>query len=485
VWLKKECNKRGWHHRKSPIVWKELSMRGGRAVLLGGASGFWEYLKEYYDVTSYFSKEEKSMFLLDKIQIFAQEEKLQESELHVRRVCIIGAGHPMAHLLLMELLRIPELNLKDGIVISLCDAAEFQDMMKYLTKDASTIPASPGLACVRVVGDLKEAVSNSDLCIILQHADSERHGRGLMPWLFYNFHKMVYIADAMKAGAPHGCRVILAAVGEIPLCFNAHVIADIAKNLSVRNIVAVTADLALESLETLSREANIPRHTIGQPPVWGFIGVNHLVDLQKAYHVVEIFKPDADGTRKYPPGSTLCPGSRTVQVRNMAYLLQQSKCLHLKIQYRKLQTEEILGRSTYIAKVKATIDLVKHWYCGNDVCLSLGICSNGSFGLPHGIYFSQPVRLINGKWKPFFSYPLPDEVNCRLIDLIILPMHILKHFSLGDRFNAVWLYPIKISDLKQNSTEIRHRMLMSLRSELKSMASQQQILALTTGDKNI
>ena len=44
-------------------------MKGGRAVLLGGASGFWEYLKEYYDVMSYFNKQQKSELLLDKIQV--------------------------------------------------------------------------------------------------------------------------------------------------------------------------------------------------------------------------------------------------------------------------------------------------------------------------------------------------------------------------------------------------------------------------------
>ena len=84
-----------------------------------------------------------------------------------------------------------------------------------------------------------------------------------MPWLYYNFYKMMHIADALKASAPYRCRVVLAAAGEVPLCFNAHVIADIAKNLSLRNIVAVSADLALESLETLSRKANVPRNTIG------------------------------------------------------------------------------------------------------------------------------------------------------------------------------------------------------------------------------
>ena len=90
-----------------------------------------------------------------------------------------------------------------------------------------------------------------------------RNGQELLPWLSYNYHKMAYIADALKASASHKCRVVLAAAGEVPLCFNANVIADIAKNIPVHNIVAVAADLALESLETLAREASVPRSTVG------------------------------------------------------------------------------------------------------------------------------------------------------------------------------------------------------------------------------
>ena len=80
----------------------------------------------------------------------------------------------MTSLLLMELLRIPELLLKDGIVISLHDAVEFFEILKRLVKDVTAMPASPGMACVRVVMELKQALMNCDLCIVLQHADSER-----------------------------------------------------------------------------------------------------------------------------------------------------------------------------------------------------------------------------------------------------------------------------------------------------------------------
>jgi hypothetical protein len=99
------------------------------------------------------------------------------------------------------------------------------------------------------------------------------------------------------------------------------------------------------------------------------------------------------------------------------------------------------------------------------------------------MYFSQPCRLVEGRWKPFATHPLPDDVHCRLIDLIVLPMHILKYFSLGERCNAIWLLPITSAALKKYSSDERHKIPTALKSELRDMANQQKLLAMTTANK--
>ena len=44
-WLAEQCEKNGWKHEKSPIVWRELVERGGKGHLLGGFNDFCEYAK--------------------------------------------------------------------------------------------------------------------------------------------------------------------------------------------------------------------------------------------------------------------------------------------------------------------------------------------------------------------------------------------------------------------------------------------------------
>ncbi|XP_063093424.1 putative malate dehydrogenase 1B isoform X10 [Cavia porcellus] len=47
-WLKEVCEKNKWSHKKSPIVWRELLDRGGKALLLGGYNDFLEHAQHDY-----------------------------------------------------------------------------------------------------------------------------------------------------------------------------------------------------------------------------------------------------------------------------------------------------------------------------------------------------------------------------------------------------------------------------------------------------
>lgn len=42
-WLEATCNKNGWKHKDSPLVWRELVDQGGKGMLLGGFSEFLEH----------------------------------------------------------------------------------------------------------------------------------------------------------------------------------------------------------------------------------------------------------------------------------------------------------------------------------------------------------------------------------------------------------------------------------------------------------
>ncbi|XP_069688221.1 uncharacterized protein [Periplaneta americana] len=106
-------------------------------------------------------------------ELFLDQEK-REAQLvasHcVRRFCIVGAAHPMAVFLLLDILRL----FKDGVVVTLCDAREFKPILMQLAADTSAIPADPARKCVKVATGLRSALDDCDVCIVLQHADCER-----------------------------------------------------------------------------------------------------------------------------------------------------------------------------------------------------------------------------------------------------------------------------------------------------------------------
>ena len=45
TWLDTVCERNGWIHRKSPLVWRELIERGGKGAYIGGLNEFSEYAK--------------------------------------------------------------------------------------------------------------------------------------------------------------------------------------------------------------------------------------------------------------------------------------------------------------------------------------------------------------------------------------------------------------------------------------------------------
>ncbi|GLH03157.1 Malate dehydrogenase, partial [Gryllus bimaculatus] len=106
-WLWGECKKNDWSHTKSPLVWRELAMPGGKPVLIGGLSEFLEYCHEYYGLTAFLTPEEKQMLVDDNIKINEREmEEKARSQYKVRKILISGATLRILPVLLSELLNL-------------------------------------------------------------------------------------------------------------------------------------------------------------------------------------------------------------------------------------------------------------------------------------------------------------------------------------------------------------------------------------------
>jgi malate dehydrogenase len=59
------------------------------------------------------------------------------------------------------------------------------------------------------------------------------------------------------------------------------------------------------------------------------------------------------------------------------------------------------GKSSAASAASAAIDHMASWYFGTraDKFVSMGICSNGEYGVPAGLIFSFPVTIADGEWS--------------------------------------------------------------------------------------
>lgn len=69
--------------------------------------------------------------------------------------------------------------------------------------------------------------------------------------------------------------------------------------------------------------------------------------------------------------------------------------------------------SSAASAANATCDHVHDWFCGTPKgeIASMGVISNGEYGIPAGINFSFPVTCENGSWKIVTGLNIGDNYS--------------------------------------------------------------------------
>lgn len=143
---------------------------------------------------------------------------------------------------------------------------------------------------------------------------------------------MEQIAITINASASRNIRIIIPNVG--PACYNATILMNSVRNINKSNIVVTTSDLGLDITSIAAEIAQVPMKNMFCPPVWGFVGVNHLVDIRTTLHRYDSFEPYERYVKV--KNSTLIIGSLTPEVRTMEYLMYFDETLWTKVLQRKV-----------------------------------------------------------------------------------------------------------------------------------------------------
>lgn len=136
-------------------------------------------------------------------------------------------------------------------------------------------------------------------------------------WLHANKRVMENLSLMINASAKRDMYILLPNLG--PACYNATILSHTINNINKNNIVVATSDLGLEVAPVIAEIAEVSMRNMFCPPVWGFVGINHLVDVRTTVHKYNKFEP----YRRYTKvkNSTLSIGSLKPELRTMEYLL--------------------------------------------------------------------------------------------------------------------------------------------------------------------
>ncbi|KAG7207366.1 hypothetical protein KM043_009027 [Ampulex compressa] len=251
-----------------------------------------------------------------------------------------------------------------------------------------------GLYAANILENIPDGLQNCDILIYLDALVRE-DCESIDSWLNRNYKSMEKFSQYVNQYAPPHMKIIFCSSGAT--CFCVNVMHALVKNLPKANIVAVGSHYGLEIIYPFINAVDLDLTEFGCPPVWGFLGVNRYVDLSHMTQKHNVLRPN-------------------------------KKALKATAQYQ-------VGRMEHFQMCRAICDLLKLWFdkkseIGDEI-ISLGISSNGSFGIPEGLVFSQPVYLTVTEdntrvWLPFANFPLPDIPKELFENLIHTAMLITK-----------------------------------------------------------
>lgn len=155
-------------------------------------------------------------------------------------------------------------------------------------------------------------------------------------WLFENKKIMDKLSQSINASGSRHMYIVLPNLG--PACFNATYLRQIV-TITKDHIIVVTSDLGLEIMPIVEEIADVPRRNMFCPPVWGFVGINHLVDIRTTIQRYDIFQPYSRFTKVNQ--STLKIGSLTPTLRYMEYLMYFDESLWVKVAETKVSFARI------------------------------------------------------------------------------------------------------------------------------------------------
>nr|XP_020447642.1 putative malate dehydrogenase 1B isoform X1 [Monopterus albus] len=409
-WLDTTCKRNGWKHEKSPLVWRELVERGGKAMLLGGFSDFLEHCQDYYSTTLDMPTDIMLSVAVENLEAKMNhivEEQHRVSLIKPLHIWISSALSPTSHFLIPNLLSAEVFPHISAISLHLLhlegDKEELQGLKMeikdlahpLLHQTSDTIKSQ-----VTIHTDQEEAFREADVILLLDEQWSENESEEEKRKKVKETSK--HYGQLIDARANKEVKVIVS--GDSFVNLRCSLLVESAPSIDWRQFVTIATQLENEARAIIAKKLKVRTSDITDVIVWGNISGSFYIDLQMA----KVF--NYDGAIKGPS------------------FFSQSllKIFHdrnwLKTDFQDLvccQRAAVTSKTCRAAAMSATngiLTILKAWngICNPHEVFSLGVLCPGYYSLPDGIVLSIPVTFAGGKWSALFDATVGDELKEKL-----------------------------------------------------------------------
>ncbi|MGR7997448.1 MULTISPECIES: malate dehydrogenase [unclassified Xanthobacter] len=296
------------------------------------------------------------------------------------RVAVTGAAGQICYSLLFRIANGDMYGKDQPVILQLLDLPQAQGAVGGVVMELEDC-AFPNLAGVVITDDPKVAFKDIDAAILVG-ARPRSKGMERADLLSANAEIFKVQGKALNEVAKRDVKVLV--VGN-PANTNAYITAKSAPDLPARNITAMLRLDHNRALSQFAKKAGVLSQDIEKLAVWG----NHSPTMYADYRFATVNGkplPELVGDEAWYR-DTLIP---TVGKRGAAII-------------------EARGLSSAASAANAAIDHMHDWIHGtNGGWVSMGVASDGSYGVPEGIVFGVPAVCANGDYDVVKGLPMDD-----------------------------------------------------------------------------
>ena len=397
------CDERGWSHNKSPIVWRELIDRGGKGVLIGGANEFQEYAKGYYGVESELLSIDMQKISTENLQYkidIDEEEAAYRAKSKPLHVCITNASSNVCYALLNSIGRGEVFGENNEIIIHFYDSAEQMESLEGLKMETEDL-AHGLIRGINIETNLQTAFKDCDAILLLDQI--VQGDKSKEDWIKENADLFTTYAKVIDEVAKKTVKVLIAGYG--PVNFNAYMMIKNAPSIPRQNIVAMSRMTENRYKSVIADRLKVNSAGVVDLIIWGNANGLHVADVG----ICRVHGYD---------GAIVGPDSFSVSAPEMVFDKNWLAGEFLELARLRTVTSENLMKHTASMSMARSIETTfQHWFSGSPTgqMFSLGICSDGLYGIPKDLVFSLPVTFHpKGYWNAVQDIDISEATKAAL-----------------------------------------------------------------------